>query len=504
MGNPITIVGWASTNKVPGVGGETIYGAGPLSAQSVPLLLLLVGTKLTAGTAVANQDVVDIRSSDDADAAFGAGAELSLMCYAALLTTGVSIKAAPVAEAGGAVASTLTITITGPATSSGTWFYRLNGKVYTGGISNGDSATTIAAAISAAINADTRAAFTAAPVAGVVTVTVKSKGARGNQHVCFQDTTKLATGATSVLAGGTALTGGLVPFSGGTGTETNTALLGVLLPSQYHRIGSAESDATNLAAWKTQLDAQAGPTANILQHYVFATSGSLAAHQSLTQTTLNHPRFQGKWYLNSESHPCQIAASFASLRTATEQGDPDAAYDDAIIPGIAPQSQKADWPSYATNVAALNTGVSPVYTSSDGYAKVVRSIQTRSLNGASPDYRVLDTSDAYVPDFIRADLSLDWSTSFRVANPRNADDAADGKPPVAGVGTPSTWNARVEGKLRRYERGEGFPAPIIINVDNNKPASAYDAIGKRIMTAVPVVPAPNTHQVGISIRQQGG
>jgi hypothetical protein len=75
---------------------------------------------------------------------------------------------------------------------------------------------------------------------------------------------------------------------------------------------------------------------------------------------------------------------------------------------------------------------------------------------------------------------------------------------VAGVGTPSTWNARVEGKLRRYERGEGFPAPIIINVDNNKPASAYDAIGKRIMTAVPVVPAPNTHQVGISIRQQGG
>lgn len=503
MGTPIQIVGWSSTNKVPGVGGETVYGAGPISAQSIPLLLLIVGTKLTVGTAVANQDVVDILSPDDADTKLGAGGEAAQMCYGALLTPGVTVKCAPVAEAGGAASATLTITIAGSWTTGGTWTYRINGKTYTGSTVAADTVTTVAAAIAAAINGDARAPVTAAPSVGVVTLTVKSKGIRGNFYNCFQDTTKVATGMTSALAGGTALSGGITPFSGGTGTETNTALLTVLNPSGFDRIACAESDATNLTAWRAQLDAQAGPTTNLLQHFVFATNGTAAAHQSLTSVTLNHPRFQGLWFLSSETHPAILAASFASLRTATEQGDPDAAYDDAVIPGVAPQSQKADWASYATQVAALNLGSTPVYTSTDGYAKIVRSIQTRCLNGSNPDYRVLDTGDAIVPDFIRRDLSLEWTTNFKPSNPRNADDSVDGKPAPAGVGTPSVWNARVEGKLRRYERGEGFPAPIIINVDANKPSSAYDTIGKRIMTAVPCVPAPSTHQVGISVRQQG-
>ena len=169
---------------------------------------------------------------------------------------------------------------------------------------------------------------------------------------------------------------------------------------------------------------------------------------------------------------------------------------------MAPQSQKQDWPSYAQKVAALNSGVTPVYTSADGYAKIVRAIVTRCLNGAVPDYRVLDVGDAVVPDFVRRDVGLDWQTSFRVANPRNAPDPADTSRPLpSGVGTPATWNSAVEAKLRKYERGEGFAAPIITNVDGNKPSSSWDDVGKRIMTAIPVAAMPNTHQIGISVRQ---
>ena len=92
------IVGWSSTDKVPGVGGETVFGSGAASAGSIPITCLAVGTKLTTGTAVPNQDVVPILSPDDADVAFGAGSEIALQCYALLRTPGNTIFGAPVAE----------------------------------------------------------------------------------------------------------------------------------------------------------------------------------------------------------------------------------------------------------------------------------------------------------------------------------------------------------------------------------------------------------------------
>lgn len=558
MGTP-QIVGWASTDKVPGVGGETIFGSGPASAGSIPLTCLAVGTKLTTGTAVPNQDVVPILSPDDADVAFGAGSEIALQCYGLLKTPGNTIFGAPVAEAGGAVAATLVLTVAGVPLASGSWSIRLNGTAYSGGINTTDTPTTIAAAIAAAVNADVRAPFTALAAVGVVTFTVKSKGARGNLYIGFSDSSKLPSPVTISMPGatwvtltayttasyvvptvangfyykctiaGTAaagqptwpttigttvtdgtvtwtcwgqiLTGGLATFGGGAATEVNTTLLSLLAPVGYDRIASAENDATNLAAWRTQLDAQAGPTSNITQHFITGVNGTLATGQSVAQTTLNHPRFQVLWYLNSETHPAILAATFAGIRCATEAGDPDAAYDDVILPGVAPQSQKLDWPSHATLVAALNNSLTPVYTSPDGYAKICRSIQTRSLNGSTPDYRVLDTSDAIVPDFVRRAIALAWTSVYKLANPRVSDDPpANQKDAASGVATPTRWSNFVEGILRGFERGEGFPAPIIINVDALKPSSGYDKVGKRIMSAIPVQPAPNNHQVGISVR----
>lgn len=559
MGTP-QIVGWSSTDKVPGVGGETVFGSGQASAGSIPLLLLIVGTMGGSGTATPNQDIVPILSPDDADVKLGAGYEAALMCYGALRTPGVQIFVAPVSEAGGAVSATFVLTIAGTPTAAGSWFYRFNGVAYTGGINTSDTPTTIAAAIAAAINADVRAAFTAVAAVGVVTLTVKSKGARGNFYLAFQDKSKLPSGITSSLTGttwvtltayttskyvtpvtangfyfkctvagttaaseptwattigttvvdgtvtwtcwGQVLNGGVCTFGGGAGTETNTTLLSVLAPALYDRIASAETDATNLAAWRTQIDAQAGPTNNITEHFVAAANGTLASTQSIAQTTLNHPRFQILWMLNGETHPAIVAATFAAIRVATEQGDPDAAFDDVILPGVAPQSQKLDWASHATLVTALNNSVTPVYTSPDGYAKICRSIQTRSLLGSTPDYRVLDTSDAYVPDFVRKSVSVAWVTGYKISNPRVADDPPAGqRDPASGVATPTRWSNFVEGMLRSFERGDGFPAPIIINVDQLKPNSGYDNVGRRIMSAIPVQAAPNNHQVGISVRQ---
>lgn len=580
MTTPPVIVGFASNNRVPGVYGETVYGAGSISAASIPLVLLLVGTMGTSvGSATPNQDVVQILSADDADTAFGAGFELARMCYAALKVPGVSIKAAPVAEANGAVAATQVITIGGTWNTTGNLSYRVDGETIQCVVGSTDSIANVCTNLAAAFNSDPRRAYTAVATATQVTLTRKSKGSRGspstsnNGCITFNDNSLKPSGLTSVISGATwlaltpytttgpvsfvvpttangfyykcttagtsgasepvswgvtiggttsdgsavwtcwgrILTGGGTTWGGGTGTESVSTLLGVLLAQTFDRIVIAENDATNLALWVTQLNAQAGPTSNILQHAITAVNYTLAAATTLSINTLNSPRVQIMWMLNGETQPSEMAAYFGALRCATEQADPAAAYDDVLLVNVAPHSQPADRPTNAVLQSATNNGISAVKTSANGaQALLCISITSHSLTGNVPDYRTFNTSDAYVPDFVRKDIGLFWATSFKPNNPRvNDDPPGDAKPALAGVATPSNWNGAVEHKLRNYERGilasgdtptAPTVAPIIINVDFNKPTTVYDPGPKRLVSVIPVVPAPPNHQLGLSVR----
>jgi len=515
MSIPPTIVGFNSSIRVPGFYGQTQFGASPISAASLPLILLLVGTKLTAGTATANQDINAVTSSDQADALYGAGSELSLGCYAALTVPGVTILAAPVAEAGGAVAATLTITITGTATGSGQVTYRLNGESISTGINTGDTPTVIAGNIVTALNQNTRRPYTAANVSGVVTVTVKSKGARGNQYIAFQDVTQIAASVTSALAGGTPVTGGGVPFSGGTGVESAATLIALLSGQQYDRIVCAENDSTNLGLWSTFLNSAAGSTSNLLDHFIYRTNGTRAAAITLANTA-NQQRMQAQLYVNGETYPFVGAAWWGATRCSTEQTDPAASsvYDGMVSALDAPQSQRADWPTNTQLNSSINNGVTELGTSTNGaQALITRSVTTHTLNGTNPDYRTLDTSQAYVPDFVRRDIGLFWTSFFKQQNPRVMDDPPAGvKELPAGIATPATWNAAITQKLRNYERGalasgssptaQTVP-PIIINVDGNLPTSVYSAAQPCILSTIPVYTAPADHQIGVLVAQVG-
>lgn len=564
------IVGFSSSNRVPGFYGETVYGAGAISAGSIPLVLLLVGTKGSSGSAVANQDVVDILSASDADTYFQAGYELARLCYAALRVPGVKIKAAAVPEAGGAAASAQVITIGGTWTTVGTLTYRVAGEIIQYSPGSTESIASVCTGLAAEFNRDSRRPYTAAATATQVILTAKSKSVRGNQFLTFQDTSKAPSGLTSYISGpawtvntavttsgpisfvvpttangfyykctsggttdgtteptwpttigstvtdnsvvwtcwGEIETGGATRWGGGAGVETLTTLLGILASQDFNRIAVAQNDSTSLGAWKTQLNTQAGPTVGILEHLVAGVGDSLAGATSLA-TTVNSERIQLLWQINSETPPWETAAYFAALRCSTEQQDPASGYDDVVLTGVAPTSQPTDMPSNATLQSAINNGVTAIITQ-NGEAKICRSVTTHTLTGSTPDYRTLDTSDAYVPDFVRVDVGLYWKTVFKPNNPRVSDDPpGDSKPALSGVATPSVWNADVEGKLRRYEKGilatGGSPTaatvpPIIIDVDNNKPYSGYDPVAKRIMSVIPVVPAPVNHQIGVSVR----
>jgi phage tail sheath gpL-like len=493
----------APTDKKPGFYGKTQYGVGALSLASIPTVLLLVGLKAaTGGSLVPDTQVVACTSSDDADTYAGPGSELARMAYAALQVPGVQILLAAPAIPNGATAATATITVNGTWTTGGQWTFRIGGVYLSSGIAYTDTPQTLATAIANFINNQPALPVSATAVAGQggaynVLLTVKSPGFRGNDTILWADTTELPAGATVQIAGGASVGNGGVRFSGGAATEDVTNLLATLVAGRYNRIAAAQRDAVNLSRWQMQLDMKAGPLVGRMEHAVFAISTTFAAVTSLAQTSLNDQRAQLLWMLDGETAPTEIAAVFAAARLQAETTNPNVGFDNFVLPGVAPQTDAGSIPNRATEVAALDMGVTPITTANDK-AMIVRSITTHSLTDTGdPDDRTLDTSEAVVPDAVRDDLSLYWTSTYVVQNPWVRDDPAPEEPsPPAGVATPSLWNAQVIAKLRGYEK-----ANWICNVTQNLPQSAMNPNAPRIVSFVPTVVQPLNHQTEVTVAQ---
>lgn len=317
--------------------------------------------------------------------------------------------------------------------------------------------------------------------------------------------TTVSDGSVTWTCVGAILTGGLVPFFQGSGVESAANALAAIINQQYDRIAPAQNDSTNVALWQTQVDAQAGPTTNILGQVVIATNGTEAAAQTLAQSTLNDVRFQVLNEVNSETHPCEIAASFASARSTREGANWDQGYDSFPVPTVAAQSQSNDSPNHASLVLALNNGVTPIFTLNN-VAVICRAITTFSLLGSTPDYSALDTNQITVPDQVRTTIRLFWTTQFVVQcpvvqpDPPTSASGQLGAFPPSGVAMPSTWNAAVYQILKGIEKGNGFPYPQITEVDENLPVTSYSPSQNCLISAIPVVPTPLQHQIGVSVQ----
>jgi phage tail sheath gpL-like len=500
---PVSIIGFASTDFVPGFVGETVLGAGPATSGNAVFKLHLVGNKLATGSKTANQDTDQVFDETMARAYYGPGSELHRMVRAALRIPGIQIWCTPVTESAGA-AGTQTITFTGTATSAGSFIYWIDGERVEVSVALGDVPTTAGATLVSQVTQKDYLPCTSANASGTVTNTRKQKGTRGNFGVVVQDTTQAPSGMTSALGGaGTTVTGGGKRFGGGTTADDVTQVSTNVFPAWFQRVALAANDSANLGVWLASENAKAGPLEGRPEYTVVSSSDTLSNAQSLSQTTLNNGRFQLVWMLESESHPAEISAFVAALRTATEAADPGAAYDDAVLLGIVPSRFPAQSPQRSTKLAALQTGLTPVYTS-NGQALITRSITTRCLNGTAPDYRVLDTGWASVTDFIRVDFGSSLWPAWKTANPVLRDDPApeQGEPP-SGVGTPKSWNGTMIKRLKEFERGTAVSSgiPQVIDVDLNLPSTGWDSVAKRPMSLCPVVPAPRNHQIGVSLRQ---
>lgn len=149
-------------------------------AQNVSRKQLLIGSYDTSKTVTDNVPV-QVFSADEVGDTYGFGSMLHRMSVQAFLgNQSMETWVLPAPEAGTAVQSTGTITVTGPATAAGTYSLYIAGISVPVDVAKADTATEVGDAIVAAIVDDGTLPVTAANVTGTVTLTAVSGGTWGD------------------------------------------------------------------------------------------------------------------------------------------------------------------------------------------------------------------------------------------------------------------------------------------------------------------------------------
>lgn len=154
-------------------------------AQNTEQKILFVGQMLAAGTATAGALNENIANGGAEDALFGAKSMLATLIRAnKIRNQQVQVDAIALDDAGGAVQATGSFDFTaGPAAEAGVFTIIAGSEKnhkYSIAVADTATVTEIGDDVAAAITADTDSPFSAANVAGVVTVTAENGGTYGN------------------------------------------------------------------------------------------------------------------------------------------------------------------------------------------------------------------------------------------------------------------------------------------------------------------------------------
>lgn len=412
--------------KVPGVFIRVSLGVGPRSAGDSPRTVVAFANKTSAGLGALETEH-DIFSEDDARTLAGAGSEGFLGCKSALeANPSVALKLMLVTESAGANA-TGTIVFTGPSTAAGTVYVDITGiNQIEVPYDVGESATTIGARVETYIDNVGDAPVTSAAVTGTVTCTAKNKGPRGN-HIAVRARVTPGTGVGVTPPASGYLTGGTTSDDPQTSLDVQTAFRRGYLVAPY-------SDSTQLAKFKTHLDAQEEPLAANRKQAIFGSIDTLANTTTLA-VGLNFPRMQCVWMEGADQTPLMMAAAMAATRALAEADDPAHNFNGETITGLKPHYLPSNIPSLNELASALNNGITPLQSVGGGAVAIVRSVTTKSQESGLPDYRVMDTKNVTIPDYL-GDV-CEFAFADRFGGFKASEDPPEGEQPPPGVVTPS-------------------------------------------------------------------
>jgi phage tail sheath gpL-like len=339
----------------------------PAAAQKI----LIIGQKLAAGIATVATPYRIVNLSQ-AQQLFGRGSMLATMVAALIANNGVTETWAVALDdllAGNQASGT--ITFTGPATAAGTLALMIGGIRVPVGVASGNTATQIATATAAAINANADLPVTAAPAAGVVTLTSRHKGTTGNDidvRVNHYEGEFTPAGVTVAI----------VSLSGGTGNPDLAAVWAALGDEQYRTIVLNVADATTLTSVETELASRWGPMRQIegmAYAGVRGSFGTLAAFGA----TRNSPYVSLIGANLSPTSPWAWAAAYAGLIAYYGSIDPARPFQTlAMAEVMAPKKQSRF--TRSERDLLLRDGISTFIVDSGGNVLIERPITTYQTN----------------------------------------------------------------------------------------------------------------------------
>ncbi len=372
----------------------------------LPLRVLLVGTKATAGTATVETPVQAFDLADAITKA-GQGSELALMAAKAieqgLLNSSSGrggmpeIWLCPIAPpAGVAAAQTLTVTVT--TALAGTLVVRIAGRTINVGVSAGDAQNTIATALKNAITAAIRdLPVTAGVATNVVTCTAAHIGTNGNDIV--YEVVSAPSGVSVASAQSVA----------GTGTIDVTAALDAAVDKNYDAVALSIHSATAISDSATHLAAMWGYAQKFWRWVFIGDKASLATAQGFA-TSADSERIIVVSCEQSPSLPSEIAAAAAVAAFGVER--PNANYDGVELALYPPP---ASFAYTGTEVeSSLAGGVTPLKpTSSGARLEIVRLITTKMNDGGAPFAALQDLAFSRTLAYRATQVDIAYRTRFR-------------------------------------------------------------------------------------------
>ncbi len=349
--------------------------------------LLLIGQKTDDGSK-AVKIPVPVYSESDAIAYFGAGSVAHLMVKAALKANPyANISVIAPAEAEGSAAAAGTITLTGPATSSGLLTVRIGNVTLELAIASADTAAGIATALKALLDNNPALPVKATKADGVVTLTAKNKGTLGNTIIVSAEVD--APGVTAVA---TALAGGLVD------PDITDALVAVRA-MRYNRIVSSVNSSTAAGKLKDHMELVSGPMEERPGIGIVAFIGDLDDGQTLAANYTT----TGRMFIAYNRGIKELSWEFAAKEGAVHisESDPARPLNGLVLAGTdAPEI--SDRLTRTEQEACLASGLTPHEVDAAGNVTIVRAITTYTKNAAGvADIALLDVTTVDTLDWLR-------------------------------------------------------------------------------------------------------
>lgn len=427
---------------------------------------LIIGQKTSAGAATANT-LVRVTSEAQAITQGGRGSMLHRQARAWFKNNKqTELWLGVLADNGAGVAATKTLTVTGPATATGTLHLYVGGDYCPVAVTSGDAQNAIAAAIEAALDLLLDLPVIASVSTNVVTLTARNAGTIGqdlNVRLNYQFGEETPAGVSVAIANVTS----------GVTNPSLTSLIAAMGDVWFNVIAHPYTDATSLTSLETELSSRFGPMRMIDGMAITSAVGSQSTLSSLGDTRNSpHSVILAQPGETPITPPSEFASAAAAVIAASAAADPARPHQTLPLAHVKPPVD-ADLFSFAERDLLLHDGIGTSKVGAGGVVQLERTITTYKTNGAgADDTAYLDSTTGFTIAYLR----YSFRTRFQNAFPRHklGSDGARVAPGQAIV-TPKiakaeacAWFRQME-DLGLVENFEQFKTDLVVEKNVSDP-----------------------------------